>query len=62
MRMTLAWRCAESERELRRRARVLAYRLMQGEMVRFDPYDRAWDYVHEGIRVPEGSAVVPEWL
>ena len=47
---------SEPEASVRRRARVLAWRLAQGELIVADFSDPAWDYVREGYRVPPGSA------
>lgn len=62
MRMELRLSTREPESELRRRARVIAYRLMRGELVLFSEDEEAWDYVADGIRVPPGSAAVPDRL
>lgn len=46
----------EPDENVRRRARVLAWRIMQGELVRADFNDPAWNYVAQGITVPHGAA------
>jgi hypothetical protein len=41
---------------VRRRARVLAWRLRSGELLIADFSDPAWDYVMHGIAVEPGAA------
>ena len=56
MSMSMEFDCSESEQSLRRRARVLAYRLARGELVKVDAHDRVLEYLAEGYRVPPGMA------
>ena len=52
---------AVPEAELRRRARCLAYRLRQGELVKLRGDEPELEYLGRGCRVPPGSAgVIPQ--
>lgn len=49
-------RLMEPLESVRRRARVLAWRLRRGELIVADLSDPAWDYVMHGIAVEPGAA------
>lgn len=56
MRMEQRTLASESEAQLRRRARVISYRLMRGELVKIAASDPVLAYVPAGIRVAPGAA------
>jgi hypothetical protein len=56
MMMTMTLVRSESESDLRRRARVIAWRLAHGEMIIADLTDPVWEYVRDGYRVAHGAA------
>jgi hypothetical protein len=61
MRLELCMEASESVESLRRRGRVLAYRLARGELVVVDGEDPVAVYVLDGYRVAPGMAagIVP---
>ena len=64
MRMQITIKTSKAEAHVRRRARVIAWRLANGELIRFNGDDPAWEYVSFGYRVPSGlaSGAVPTVL